>query len=78
MDRYKLSHEGRARFRGIKTGDTGTARMEGYEVLNYLYEHGPATVEELEDYAGLSRAQVTDKLWAFINRGYVDKLAEKR
>ena len=79
MDGYMLSKEGRARFRGIKTSvNIEHASMEGYEVLDYLYEHGAATVEEIENYAGLSRGQVTDKLWGFISRGYVEKLAERK
>ena len=52
------------------------AKMEGYEVLDYLYEHGSGTVEEIENYAGLSRGQVMDKLSTFIHHGFVEKLAD--
>ena len=79
MDRYTLSNEGRARFRRTKIGVDieGEAKREGYEVLDYLYEHGAATVEEIENYTGLSGGQVGEKIWEFINRGNVEKLAEQ-
>ena len=77
MDRYTLTKEGRARFGRIKISvSTGTPKMEGYEVVDYLYEYGAAPVEEIKNYSGLSRVQVMDKLWAFISRGYVEKLAK--
>ncbi|MBA7598675.1 hypothetical protein ES703_05694 [subsurface metagenome] len=77
MNRYTLSEEGRSRFRRIKLkGNTEMARMEGYEVLDYLYENGPGTVEEIAQYAGLSRVQAMDRLWAFIHQRLVQKLAD--
>lgn len=49
MDRYTLTKEGRWRFMRIRENTT-TARMEGYEVLDFLYEKGPRTIEEIENY----------------------------
>ena len=77
MDRYILSSEGMARFKRRKISvDMGLEKMEGYEILGYLYEHGAATVEEIENYAGLSRSQVIDKLSTFIHHGFVEGLAD--
>ena len=78
IDRYTLSYEGRSRFRRAKISvNKEEAKIEGYEVLDYLYEHGAATVEEIENYTGLSWNQVTEKILAFVYRGYVEKLAEQ-
>ena len=78
MTRYTLTNEGKARFKRMKIKvNTAMAKMEGYEVLDYLYEHGAATVEEIENYTGLSGGQVSENIWAFIHRGYVEKLAEQ-
>ncbi len=54
----------------------GKTKMEGYEVLDYLYEYGAATVEEIENYTGLSWDEVVDKLRVFIHIGYIEELAE--
>ncbi len=77
MNRYSLTNEGRARFRKIKI-DTNSdeAKMEGYEILDYLFEIGAGTVEEIEKYTGMSWSQVNEKLWAFMAWGYVEKTAE--
>ena len=76
MDRYILSNEGRARFKRMKisVNIAGVAKMGGYEVLDYLYEHGAATVEEIENYTGLSWNQVVDRLSVLIHHGYVEEL----
>ena len=78
MDRYTLSSEGMARIKRRKISvDMGMEKIEGYEVLDYLYENGAATVEEIESYTGLPRSQVLDKLLTFIHHGFVEKLAEQ-
>ena len=46
--------------------------MEGYEIIDYLYEHGGATLEEISDHTGLSHGQVMEKLLSFMNRGLVE------
>jgi DNA-binding MarR family transcriptional regulator len=76
MDSYLLSYEGRARFKRTKISVEieGKVKMEGYEILDYLYEHGAATVEEIENHTGLSWGEVADKLGLFIHSGYVEKL----
>ncbi len=79
MVRYTLSFDGKARFKRVKisTNIEGEGNKEFYEVLDYLYEHGAATVEEIENYTGLSYDQVVNKLESFIYWGYVEKLAEQ-
>ena len=76
MDKYTLSNEGIARFRRMRLDlDRTPSQMEGYEILNYLYENGARTVDEIGNHAGLSWNQVSDKLSAFVYRGYVKGLA---
>ena len=73
-----LSNEGVARIKRRKISvDVGMDKVEGYEVLDYLYEYGAATVEEIENYTGLSRSQVVDKLSTFIHHGFVVKSADQ-
>ncbi len=78
MDRYTLSNEGMARFKRRKISvDMGMSEIKGYEVLDYLYEHGAATVEEIENYTGLSWNQVIGKLSTYIHHGFVEKSTEQ-
>jgi len=77
MDRYMLTNEGRARFRRRKISvRAGMAKMEGYEVLDCLFERGAGTVEEIASYTGLSQGQVRDKLSVFINHELVEGSAD--
>jgi len=79
MDRYVLSNNGRARFRRlrIRVNSDTASKIVDYEILDYLYEHGAATVEEIENYTGLSWDQVTNKLSTLIYHGYVEELAKQ-
>ena len=79
MDRYVLSDEGRARFRRIKASVDIEAKadMQGYEVLDYLYEHEPATLNEIAKFTRLPRSQVGDELMIFVIRGFVKGYIEK-
>lgn len=77
MDRYTLSNEGRARFKRRKiSANLGIETIEGYEILDCLFENGSATVEEIKNYTGLSWSQVVNKLEAFIHWGYVEGLTK--
>jgi DNA-binding MarR family transcriptional regulator len=78
MDRYTLSYEGRARFKRtkIRMNIEEITKMEGYEVLDYLYEHGAATVEEIGSRTGLTYAQVAHKLESLVPWGYIERLTE--
>jgi transcription initiation factor IIE alpha subunit len=76
MKKYTLTIEGRARFRRRKTSvKAEMAKIEGYEVLDYLYEHGTGTIEEMASYTGLSQGHVMDKLLVFMNHDWVEALA---
>ena len=75
MNRYMLTNEGRVRFKRLKLSvNAEITSMEGYEALDYLYEHGAGTVEEIADFTGLSQGQVIDKLLMFMNHGFLEKL----
>ena len=78
MDRYTLTNEGRAKFRRIETRihSDESAMSEDYDILHYLYERGAASVEELENYTGLSWNEVANKLSSLMNRDYFEELAE--
>jgi hypothetical protein len=77
MDKYTLSPEGRARFKRMQISvdagvEMGIARTEGYLILDYLYQHGGATVAEIEKFTGLSWGKVTTELSTFIHHGLVE------
>lgn len=75
MDRYTLTEEGRARSRRrIISESAETASMEGNEILDFLYEHGAATVEELVEFTGMTRFHLMDKILLYLNHGLVEKL----
>ena len=77
MDRYTLSKEGRWRFMRIRE-DKETVRFEGYEIIDYLYDNGARTIEEIINYTGLSQNQVVDKIQALISQRFVEKLVGPR
>ncbi|OGO29863.1 MAG: hypothetical protein A2Z29_05520 [Chloroflexi bacterium RBG_16_56_11] len=78
MDRYMLTFEGRARFKRTKlrADVEGTDLMVGFEVLDYLYEHGASSLEEIEKHTGLSYSQLVHKLESLMPWGYVERLDE--
>ena len=77
MDRYMLTEEGRARCRRREISSrTDMARPEGNEILDYLYEHGPRTVEELVEYTGMTQFRVMDKILLYLNHDLVMKSHE--
>jgi DNA-binding MarR family transcriptional regulator len=78
MDRYVLSSEGRTKFKRTKIRMSAEeVTMEGYEILDFLYEHGAATIEEIEKHTGLHYDQVVHKIESFIPWGYIERLAEQ-
>ena len=72
MDRYMLTGEGRAKFRRMKTSTT--ERPEGYKILDYIYEHGADTVDEISVVTGLTREQVISQLQVYMSHGLVEEL----
>jgi len=73
-NRYTLTREGKWRFMRMRE-NPATAKFEGYEILDYLYDNGAGTIEEIENHTGISREKVIERLWAFINQRYVEKLS---
>lgn len=77
MDRYTLTLEGRAKFKRSKIRMAAEEHtMEGFEILDYLYEHGASTIEEIEKSTGLHYDQVVHKIESFMPWGYIERLAE--
>ena len=78
MDRYTFTSEGRAKFRRMETHihSDESAKSEDYDILHYLYEHGAASVEELEKYTGLSWNEVTNRLSTLMYHDYIEELTE--
>jgi DNA-binding MarR family transcriptional regulator len=54
-----------------------SVKTEDYEILLYLYKHGAATVQEIEDHSGLSRNEVVNRLSDLIYWGYIEESAEQ-
>jgi hypothetical protein len=77
MDRYTLTFEGRTKFKRSKIRMSAEEQtMEGFEILDCLYENGASTIEEMEEYTGLPYDQVVHKLESFMPWGYIEKLGE--
>ena len=77
MDRYTLTSEGRSKFTRTKIRMSAEEQtMEGFDILDYLYEHGAATIEEIEEHTGLHYDQVVHKIESFMPWGYIEKLGE--
>ena len=55
-----------------------TATFEGYEIIDYLYNSGARTIEEIENNTGLSQSQIMERIQAFINQRFIEKLAIHR
>ena len=74
---YMLTSEGVARFRKRKVlADEGQGREQGYDILNFLYEHGGASLEEIIRYTGLPRGDVIRILSTYLNHGLVEGMTE--
>lgn len=73
MTGYMLTNEGTARFRKrITSADEAEAAGEDYKILDYLYRHGSAPLEDIANYTGLSRNQVNAQLTVFLSHGLVE------
>jgi hypothetical protein len=70
MDKYFLSNEGQARFKRMRI--SGEPRFEGYEILEYLYEHGSSTADELVEHTRLARSKLMELIITFIHHGLVE------
>ena len=73
MTGYMLTDEGNARFRKrITSADEAEAAGEDYKILDYLYRHGSAPMDDIAYHTGLSRNQVTAQLTVFLSHGLVE------
>jgi hypothetical protein len=70
MDKYFLSNEGRARFKRMRI--SGEPKFEGYDILEYLYEHGSSTADELVGYTSLARGKLMELVITFIHHGLIE------
>jgi DNA-binding MarR family transcriptional regulator len=79
MDRYRLSNEGLNKFKRTKIRMFAEDQtMEGFDILDCLYEHGALTIEEIEKYTGLRYDQVVHKMESFMPWGYIERLEDRR
>jgi DNA-binding MarR family transcriptional regulator len=74
MDRYTLTYEAKARLRAMETRADidASANTLDFRLLRYLYNHGPATIEEIEKQTGLHWDGVVNEISVLMNRGYVE------
>ena len=73
MNVYNLTHKGRKKFE--KTRDNPHLfNTVGYKVLEYLYENGTGTVEQIVDYTGVSHSEAVAKLNQFKRERIVEVL----
>ena len=73
MTGFRLSTEGKARFRRMRLSpDEPASRIEGFEILDYLFEHGSETIEGITDHTGLSWHEAWNKLLGLLVHGYIE------
>jgi transcription initiation factor IIE alpha subunit len=78
MAGYMLTNEGNARFRKRKvSADEAEAGGEGYKILDYLCDHGGATLDDIAYHTGLSRNQVNTQLAIFLSHDLIEGTASK-
>jgi len=46
---------------------------DGFRVLEYLFESGPGSIDEISDSIALPREQVISQLQIFMNHGFVEE-----
>jgi DNA-binding MarR family transcriptional regulator len=77
MEKFMLSSEGRTKFKRSRIRMSAEeVTMEGFDILEYLYEHGAATIEEIEKHTGLPYDQIVHKIESFLPWGYIERLQE--
>ena len=77
MERYTLTFEGLAMLRRMESrvATDASFRTEDYQILEFLYENGAATIDEIVDYIGVTRAELVNRLFGIMRRGYIEALA---
>ena len=56
--------------------DEPRSRINGYEILEYLYQNGSETLEGITSYTGLSWYQVWNRLSSLLAHGYIEGTAK--
>ena len=73
MTGYMMTNEGNARFRKRKlSADEVEAGEVGYKILDYIFDHGGASLDDIARHTGLSRNQVTAQIAVFLSHGLVE------
>jgi DNA-binding MarR family transcriptional regulator len=77
MDRYKLTSEGRMRFRRmeIRANVEDSFSSDDYTLLDFIYKQGSATLEAIAGHTGLSWDQTTNRLLALMYHGFIEKIS---
>jgi DNA-binding MarR family transcriptional regulator len=76
MEKYVLTSEGRTKFQRTKIRMAAEEKtMEGFDILDFLYESGAASIEEIEKHTGLHYDQVVHKIESFMTWGYIERMA---
>ena len=56
----------------MASADEAETAEESYRILEYLYAHGAAPLEDIARHTGLSRNQVNTQLAVFLSHGLVE------
>ena len=73
MNVYSLTEKGRKKFKRMRD-NLGITQTAGYQVLEYLYENGTGTVEQIVIYTGVPHSEVMPMLNRFRGEGSVEVL----
>jgi DNA-binding MarR family transcriptional regulator len=77
MERYTLTFEGRAMLRRMESRVTNDSSFltDDFKILEFLYENGAATIDDIVDYMGIKRSELVNRLFGIMRRGYIEALA---
>ena len=78
MEKYTLTYEGRSMLRRMESrvSTDSSFKTDDFQILEFLYENGAASVDDIESYTGLSRGELVNKLLGIMRRGYIEALAK--
>jgi len=78
MERYTLTFGGRSMLRRMESrvSTDSSFKTDDFQILEFLYENGAASVDEIADYTELARGELVNKLLGIMKRGYIEALAK--
>ncbi len=77
MKVYAMTDKGKSAFSAIRHDPTRIVTNEpGYKILDYLYELGTGSVEDMSLDTGILRKQVVLKMRDYVRQGLVKVLAD--